>query len=395
MPDAPVVETPYSMADVASRHAGLFANPPADDIPDGTDIAQQIIQKATEKPEPKVEAKPDPKEPSAIPDEILGKKTEVDEWETLHNEEVKGQVKNENFKRYKEATGKKMASKDAEIEAIRRENEELKTKYTGAPDPKEIETLRTALKEKDDLIGRKYVEESAQFRERFTSKQKLIEGQLAKSIEQLGLDKSLTKQLLNADLKKRAEILENSELSSFAQGNLATILTEHDRLDDERASYLEDWQSRKAEMEAQEMAQTDAQKARIKEHEDRIFQKTFENLSKTFGPLQKYEGREDWNKGVDEILNEAKRFFDGDFTTEEYAELAIAGVAAKRQNAMLEHVIKLLRESQQENESLKAAGPSVPGFNGKPAKNDASNNDRFTHADAMRAFRNIPRENEV
>lgn len=389
------VDTPYSMQDVASRHANLFSQPPPDpELPEGTDLAQQIIQKQLA-PEKKEEAK---KTDNLIPDEILGKKTEtpVDEWEALHNEEVKGQVKNENFKKYKEATAKKIAAERAAREALEKEYTEFKTKYSSAPDPKEVETLRTALKEKEDLIGKKYVEESPVFREKFTARQKTIEGQLAKSIEQLGLDKGLTKQLLNSDLKKRAEILDNSEITGAAQGYITSILQQHDQIEEDRTAFLEDWQSRKAELEQQELAQTDAQKAKLKEHEDKVFQKTFESLSKTFGPLQKYEGRDEWNKGVDEILTEAKRFFDGEFTTEEYAELAIAGVAAKRQNAMLEHVIKLLKESQAENESLKAAGPSVPGYNGKPPKADASmNNERFDRNDAMRAFRNIPRENEV
>lgn len=381
---APAPET-FNAADVASRHANLFSQPqPGPDLPDGTDLGQLAIEQAK-----KTETKEEKKDTS-IPDEILGKKTEAkqeDDWDSLHKEEVKGQVKNEHFKRYKEVTGKKVEALTSEREAIRKELEELRAKSTNAPDPKEIEHLRTTLKERDDLIARKYVEESPVFKEKFTSRKSTIEGQLTKTLKDLKLDEGLASQLLGASIAKRIEIMENAEINSGSQAYISSLLQQSDQVDTERQAYLSDWQSRKGELEQAEQAKSDAEKAKIKEHEDRIFNKVWEEIERKNDFLKKFDGRDDWNKGTDDIRTEALRFFQGEFQTEEYAELAIAGIAARRLDGMNKQLIGMVKQLQEENASLKSASPTINGHDGKPAERKAGNT--FDRNDAAATFRHF------
>jgi hypothetical protein len=405
MNEASQIEPPpvYNQQDVASRHAELFKNlPTGETAPEaGTDLAEVAAQQLSKKSEPEKKAEKSA-DVSGIPDEILGKETpkEQDEWEKLHGEEVKGHVKNENWKRYKEATGKKVGSLEQQLAAKEKELIEYKSKFREDAVPekvaKEIELYQTKLKEREDELGKIAVERSPMFKEKFTNRQESLVSQIKKAGEELELESAT--QLIGMSLKKRLEILSESSLSPAAQGHISSLLREHDQIEMDKGAFLADWESRKTEMEQQEQAQSDSQKARMKEHEDAIFNKTLEALAENFAPLKKVEGREDWNKGRQEIIEAAKAFFDGEFSTESFAEVVLTGFAGKRLGQINDHLIKQVREMKAELESLRAANPDVPDARQRTPEDGSKDGSRFTRNDAHKAFRDIvgaARLNEV
>lgn len=404
----------YNQQDTASRHSELFRNLAAEQqaeavksetIADsGTDLAEVINKQATAKAAEKP-AETNPVADLGIPDEILGieKKQEetVDEWEKLHNEEVKGQVKNENFKKYKDATGKKISALTEQMTAREKELQELRSKIN--PDfvpeklTKEMEELRTKLKEREDLIGKKYVQESREFRERFSEPQTQLLSQLKKAGEELGFDNAQS--LLNMSLKKRVEVLGESELSVAAQSHLTQILQQHDALEASKEGYLSQWESKRAEMDAEEARIANTQKAEMKKYQDEKLEKVRSEMMKTFAPLKRIEGNDAWNSGIDEIDAKVKAMYDGEFSDEQFAEVLYAGFGAKRLHGMFEKVLEWGRGLAAEVAQLKAADPSINGETGKtkqPSKGDSS---RFVHGDSRQAWRdmvgNITRENEI
>lgn len=320
-----------------------------------------VLDKEYDKPQPKDEvkekatSKETKTEESVIPEEFLTDKKEVDEWDAILKEEVKS-PKSENFKRVKEAAQRK-------VEALLKELNETKTRVKGddyVPEKvsKQIETLSKALQERDDLISRKYVQETPQFREKFTLKEQLITKQAEKLGKELGLEDDQIQALLTTSGKRQNDLL--GEIDSVGgQSKMAALLLEKERLQGEKDDFLSNHEKTLSEWSAQEQARLDGEKARMKEYEDRVFSETLNELSKSFGPLQKIEGNEKWNAQVESDIQEAKRFMDGEFTPKEYAEIALGGVAWKRGARMLESAISELRAARAELAELKAAGPSA------------------------------------
>lgn len=403
--EAEIAPPTYNKQDTASRHSELFQNLPNEStetsLPVGTDLAEIASKNLSTPTEVKKEVAADD---SGIPPEMLGKEEskEQDEWEKLHNEEVKGHVKNENWKRYKEATGKKVQSLQSERDSIAKELEEVRGKLNADFVPekiqKRLERAEALLQEREQELGKLAVERSPMFKERFTKRQDSLSAQLDKNIEQLGMDKSISKQLIHADLKKRVEILDNLELSASGQAYLTSLLQQHDQVSDEKEAFLADWQNQKAQLEQEELARSDSEKAKRKEMEDRVFNSKLDAMSKTFAPLRKIEGNEAWNAGVDEIVSVAKKFYDGQFTDEEFSEIVLAGAGAKRLGAINERLIADNRKLAAENASLKAANPDVNPPDAKLNLPNGKNAERFDRADAQRAFREMvsaARQNEV
>lgn len=354
------------------------------------DVLERYKEGFAPKPEPAVEAAPvveTPKTeatpaPSAksddIPDEILGiaKTPVVDELDKLLTEEPKGHVKNENFKNLQAKAKARIEAEQAEKAQIRKELEEVRSKLNADFVPekiqKRLEQAESLLKEREEELGKLAVERSPMFKERFTKRKDSLSVQLEKTIEQLGLDKNVSKQLVHSDLKKRVEILDNLELTASGQGYITSLLQQHDQVSSEEGDFLSDWQTKKAQMEQEEAALSDAQKAKRKEMEDRTFEATREAMSKTFAPLRKIEGNDAWNAGVDEAISTAKRFYDGQFTDEQFSEIVLAGAGAKRLGAMYERLKGMYDETAKENASLKAASPSAPPPGSKPPVIDDS-----------------------
>jgi len=394
-PQGPVTEPNFSPQDTASRFTEVFKNLPGNE-------PEAIID--TTKPEPEVKA---PAQKGDIPDELLGiepsKPAEnQDEWDQLHNEEVKGQVKNENFKRYKDATGKKVSALQAELDKIKKEAEELKGRYSDDYVPekvsKELELERKLRMEREEELGRIAVERSPMFKERFTAKQEGLFKQLQKTADELSLDKDTASQLIHSSGAKRFALLDEMDINAAAKGYISSLLQQHDQVESDKESFLSNWQEQQAKHESETALQKNAEKAKLKEYEDKVFNSTLDTMSKTFAPLRKIEGNEDWNKGVDEAIAQARNFHDGNFTTEEFDEVVLAGVGAKRLYGMYEKVVGMYRAEKARADSLQSASPGISPVDGKTPTEHEGNSERFDRADAHRAYRaiaNAPRLNEV
>lgn len=396
----------FSQTDVASRHAEMFKNMPTEgaepSLPNGTDLAALATQDLEKKKASEV--KKETKNETGIPDEILGleKKQEKpeDEWETLHNEEIKGHVKNENYKKYREATGKKISSIEAEKQALKKEYEDYKSKFGEGKVPesvtKELETYRVKLKEREDELGKLAVERSPVFKEKFTDKQDSLLKQIKKAGDDLELDSAT--QLVGMSLKKRLEVLSNSELSPAAQGHIISLLQQNDQLESAKEEYLADWENKKAQMDQEQARLADSRKADLKKHEEKIFASTIAEMAEKFSPLKEIKDNEKWNATRESIIQKAKAMYEGEFETAEFAKTVLAGHAAEALNEINQNLIKLYRETKAELESLKAANPDVTGQHTNGEIADGKSKDRFQRHDAQSAFREIvgaARLNEV
>lgn len=323
-------------------------------VPREFEKAEAKTETETQKPEA---AKTEEKE-SIIPDEFLTEKKEVDEWEQAHSQEVKGQVKNEHFKNYKDLTKRK-------VDALMKELEETRSKVKGddyVPEKvsKELESIRAALKERDDLISRKYVEETPQFREKFTQREKILTNQATKLGKELGLEDDQISAILSSSGKRQNDLLDEIT-SDGARSKMAAILLERDRVQDEKSAYLDDHEKHKEEFARQDQERKDAEVLKNQQREKRIFEETLERISASFGPLQKIKGNEKWNQQIEEdvALARAVALEGAVLSPQDWHELFLGGVAWRRGGPMLKDAIEKLNATRAELAALKAAGPST------------------------------------
>jgi hypothetical protein len=317
---------------------------------------------------------------TGIPDEILGiakeAKAQDNEIDKLLSEEPKGQLKNQNYKNLQEKAKAEITREREQRATIERELAEVRGKLSEDFIPervrKQLEDYQAKLKERDEELGKIAVERSPMFKERFTSRINGVGNQLKKTAEELGLEPDLVPRLLASSIKRRVEILGDTDLNGAGVGLITNLLQQHDQLHAEKDEFLTDWQSKAQEMERTTREQQDAEKAKLKEYEDKRFHSVLENMSKTFAPLRKVDGHEDWNKGVDEAIGMAKKFYDGQFTDDEFAEIVLAGAGAKRQGEMFSKLKGMYEEVVKERDALKAASPSAPPVGSKTTVQDDS-----------------------
>lgn len=343
--------------------------------------------KGAETPKPKDK----PSQAGDVPDEFFKDTTKVDEWDRITNEEHKGHVTNDHWKNYKSLTKTK-------VEALTRELEEVRKKIPGddfVPEKlsKRIQDLESSLKERDDLISRKYVQESPQFVEKFTSKEKIIDNQIQKLGKELGLEDDQVHGLLNASLKRRMSLLGEID-GSGAQASMASLLLQKDRISEEKSEFLAEHEKNGARFEEESRAKQDAEKADLKKLYDGAFNDVLKQMEESYGPLKRVEGKDDWNKSIEEDIKLARSMFNGEnFEPKRDAEAFIQAATAKRLNRMFETAQKRAIAAEKELADLKAAGPSASQAqdgNGHDATKNMSADERaaFTFNQAQATAKN-------
>jgi hypothetical protein len=296
---------------------------------------------------------------SDIPAEFLeSTKPEVDEYDRITSEEQKGHITSEHWKNYKKLSKSK-------VDALTKELEEVKSKlpkddFVPEKTAKQMEALQAKLKEYEDIVTRKHIQESPQFKEKFTSREQGIEKQIQKVAKTAGIDEDDVQAILNASEKKRYSLLGDIE-NEGARASIAALLNNRDMLIDEKTEFLAHHEKNTAQWEEEQKAQSDAQKAKQKELYDYAFNETLERLKKeNFGPLRESKDRQDWNNEIKKDIELAKSMYDGvDFTPQRDAEMFIRAATAIRMQKIADNAVKRAVAAEKELAELKAAGPSA------------------------------------
>lgn len=349
----PVVESPsYKPEAIAERFREMM-NPSSEPI---------IKEEPKVEPEPK--AKEEVKTEQEIPDSLITGKTE-DPDEALMRETPKGPLKHENWSR--------LQKKAQEWEAKAREFEE-KLKNPTIPETfkNDFETTKAKLAEREAELERFAVERSPKFKELFTNKESAIKETFNATAKDLQIDEDQAQVIFNSKGKKRYELIDDLDIPQSAKSDLTVMLRQKDELGSQKESFLSKSREELNAWEESNKAESDAQLAKLKAHEDRIFESKLSELTKSLPTLQKIEGNEKWNAVVDQNIAEAKRFFSGQITAEEAADYAIAGATAKQVFKMFEVARERLQAANEELARLKAAAPTVESPENKPTPTDRS-----------------------
>lgn len=360
MNEAPTVETPAIPSNSDDAVAARFR--------ESMSGHKDSVHFEKKEPEPEKTEKVE----SGIPDEFLSDKKSEDEYDTLIKEEPKGPVKHENYKKFQAAADKK-------VQALLKELEETKGKlpkddYVPEKVSKQLEDLSKRLQEKEDLISRKYVEESPAFKEKFIQRKESIVNRLNKAAKDFELSDRVVKSLLATDsLKERAEILDDAGLGTAGASTVSTILNDYDSVESERSDYLNNWRTHKVELEEQEQKLRDEDTVLRGKYLEKAFDEVRDSMAEKYSILSKIPGNNEWNSLVEKDFTTAKENLFKKLTDHEVSEMSIAAQASTRMAKMLEDMIGKYKVMARELEEVKAANPSMnPG--GKDPKADPTKN---------------------
>jgi hypothetical protein len=374
-PDAPVavVTEGNTDADVRARFRQATEPKPEVNVQDISTAKNPITGESIVPKEQKPEEKKKVEGKTDIPDEFFGESApQEDEFDRLMKEEVKGQVKNENFKRFKDATAAKVAKLTKELEETR--GKLPKDDYVPEKTAKQLETLQKRRDELEELVNRKYVEESPEFKEKFTSEREAVVKGLNRLGKDLGVPEDVIHQLLGSSPKRQIEILDGLDLSANASSRINALLEQHEQINVKQADYLSDWKTRKGELEESQRAAEDKEKTRIKGLYDRAFEDVLSDVTKNNPLFQTKDGNDNWNNQTKELIEEARKYFNAENSTpHKDAEMFLAGVAARRATAMMDKAISLYRETKKELDEMKAAGPGG-GHGSETSREDPTKN---------------------
>lgn len=328
-----------------------------------------------EKPKP-AETKPTPTaNADAIPEQFLtGKKEEPkqeDEFETLMKTEPQGQLKHDDWKRYKSAVSRKIDALNAQIKE--REEKLAAAEKRGVPEDiaKKLETYEKTLAEREAILERIAVQESPKFKEKFVSRETAIGERLKKHGTELGLDVEALDLALKSSPKRRAEILDQMDMGETARSSLAGLMNQFDLLQDEKSDFLSQskevhakWQEEEKAAEAEKERQWSAQV-------EQVFHRVGEEMSEKLFAFQKVEGNPTWNGWVDEAKAEAKKYYsDSQLKYDEMAKVAYRAAASFLQDKIITALKERNDAVEKENASLKRSQPGasghVPHSNGAP-----------------------------
>jgi len=372
-PDAPVavVTEGNTDADVRARFRQAMEPKPEGNVQDISTAKNPVTgeaivpkEKITEK---KVEGKTDGK--TEIPDEFFGDTTkEPDELDKIIGDVKSGKITNKNFKHLAELYDKRLEAKEKELTDVR--SKLPKDDYVPEKTAKQLEALQKRRDELEELVNRKYVEESPEFKEKFTTEREAVVKGLNRLGKDLGVPEDVIHQLVNSSPKRQIEILDGLDLSSNASSRINALLEQHEQINAKQADYLSDWKARKGELEEHQRAAEDKEKVRIKGLYDKAFEDVLSDVTKSNPLFQEKAGNDNWNNQTKELIEEARKYFNAENSTpHKDAEMFLAGVAARRAVAMFEKAKDLYASTKKELDELKAAGPGG-GHGSETSKED-------------------------
>lgn len=368
---------------MATNAATVREGSPEDkNITDANDVLKQ--PKADAAPVKSKEDKPkvDAPKPDDVPD-FTKKREPAKVEEPNYDEELKAHpaIKGEASKSFKKVLAERDAAKKqaAEYEAKLKAAEARTGNAPSAEQEARLADLQKKLAEREEEIGRINYERSPRIQgiikqenDELTAAKSYLDGDEAKqyAVEMAAM----------AQGKKRLNILVDSGMTTEEIAAVSANLTRVDQCRRERSSEVENWRTQSAEQEAQDKQRTLAREAQQRELEKAVFKNRFEKLSPDLEAYSKVEGYDGWNRGSEEHQQQAERFFNGEASLDELADIVIKGVAYDRKNKLMANLQAKHEAVLEELARLKAATPpngEVRNADPKPGEEGGTMASRF------------------
>ena len=219
-----------------------------------------------------------------------------------------------------------------EIEQIRKERDSLSSE------------LKVAAIERHPEFKRKYEERAANLLEQ------------AKSMVGVGLDERIGSLLFAADSDDRTEKLDDifAELGGSKQARLANIISEMDKLQDDRVSELNSSSATYDQL----MESDRTNRSNVQQGNNKLFDEVSES-ARNLEMYKKKDGDEEWNNGVEERMALARRIYTGQSSPEELVLASCWAAAAPQYREAYGAQMEVNRRLKAQIKQLTGANPSV------------------------------------
>lgn len=336
----------------AAFNTGLETAQSQESIEDANDAAQPPL-----KPKAVVKAEPEVEVPAGFLKEEKEVKADEHVDEPLVTEDIRAKIPkgkaSESFAALENAA-------KAKIDALRKENAELKGRPAAAANPEietELKTTREKTRELEEKIERIAFQESPKY-QKFGTEEKAEIAAAKSYIEGSEINPAILEAAASTHGAARMKLLTEAGLDANTIAIVAPHLARVDAIRRERDASLESWK----QTVGQEQEQTKAQQKQAEEQrvaqEKQVFEKVRMGMSK-LPAFTKVDGQDKWNALVEQNLKESEDFFHGRKSLEELAQLGFRGVAQKTTELMNKELVKQVDALRAENTKLKAAQPDT------------------------------------
>lgn len=322
-------------------------------------LEELSVEELTEETTPKEEPKEEPKaeeEPSDFLDAINKAMEDEPEPEAEKEPEAEPEPEPEaeealspsakNFKKIKD-----------DRDNARKEVEQLKAKLGEGNNADKLEKVQQERDELSEQLKLTAIERHPEFKRRFEERAtKLIA--TAKSMVGVGQDEKIVQVMFMAEGDERTEQLDDlfAELPVSKQARLANIIQDMDTLQEERVEALN---NANATMES--LSETDRQnQAGYHQGQEQLFDEIANAKAPNIGGFYvTKEDDEEWNTGVQERVDLARRIYTGATTAEELVLASLWAAQAPDQRKALYAQVEVNRRLKAQIKELTGATPSV------------------------------------
>lgn len=270
----------------------------------------------------------------------------------------------DNWRKLQESSAKRIADLEAKIQA--------QAAAPAAGDTTDwkakLEAVEARAAELEQRVERTDFEKSPRFQQQFTSKEQAALKDAVGYLEGSDVNPNIIDLAARATGSARIKLLSEAGIDGALLSAIMPSLRAYDDIQREKGAALENWKGTAAQWQKDQDHQKTQQEAQSRAQEERVFTEVGQKVAQNFEVYQKVDGHDGWNRQVDEISAEVKRFASGEMPLEQIAEIVHYGVGAKHLHAMFHTLQGKFREAQTELTALKSASPGGGNANGSTGK---------------------------
>lgn len=229
------------------------------------------------------------------------------------------------------------------------------------------------LKEQDEFVRLARVESHPDFQKQMNRRKELI-AKATKTFEENGADAATAERALHLTGKNRADALKDlaADLNAVDASRIGRILEEVETIDGEADAARAKSQEWLKDREARDAEQQRAQKQNNSASMKRVFEDVFSEEKGDAEMLTEIDGNEDWNKGITEIVSDARKVWESNDDPRVSARDTLQAAMYRRGRGLITDTLTELdstkaelAEAKKELEGIYSKGPNVrPGGGG-------------------------------
>ena len=268
-----------------------------------------------------------------------------------------------------EAKAHAAEQKAKRAEALEKNVSELQEKLKSATDNGEVKALREQLEKLDEIVQKNALTEHPKFKAAFDNQ---IADKVAIAKKQVGDEKAAAEVEALLSLPETAqrnrrlnEIL--GELEPVEQGKFSKAIADVDELNAKKTAELNNWRINKtklSEMAAAEAEQATAAKQMTVDAALKLVLPKFTDNEKGIELFRTVEGNDEWNKSVEERIENVKKIVSADLSKQDVAEMAAWAMGGAQYRNLFLAQRALVTKLQEEIASLRGGEPDLGAGSG-------------------------------